>query len=374
MDTNEFEDETYKDACASFGSATTEEEAEITRLTEFQHLVDPISKGKRITSIDIHPIMKNIVAISTCTHSTLEERLRKSIDEQLSHLLVYDIKEQLAPLIAVLKSPVECPVFRFNPTMPTLGVGGLVNGEVVLFQLPRELTNSTKAMLSNHILPTMKSSPESSHRQMVSDIVWLPAHIQFNSRGSLVQESHLTDVSHQFITCSGDGIILVWDVRARDIAMGKLPFIARPKQVMKADDKFLKWVPIYRIRVKHFDSSNAIPLCKIKKDLIGDGNLMCSATSGDLVSVKLITAVDTLTSASDGEKARSETAQVDVTREVVNWIRRDHYRPTLTLEQSPFLPEVFVSVADSNFNIWSSSDEDKPVFSSPNMYSVKYSE
>jgi len=378
MDPDCFDDETDDITCDTTEEgeehSSTENDAseEISQLMEFHHLVDPISKGKRVISIENHPINSNIVAISLCTHSSFEERLWKSIDEQQSHLLMYDIKQHISPLLAILKSPVECPVFRFNPTMPKLAVGGLVNGEVALFQIPSELSNSMKPPFDNHISPDVISSPESSHRQMVSDIFWLPPGIQLNSKGRLVQESHLTDVSHQFISCSCDGIILVWDVRARDIAMGKLPFIARPKQLMKKDDKSLKWVPIFRVRVKHFDSSSAIPLCKMMKKSLEDGNLLCSATSGDLVSVKMLADVVTSTPFSDGERARPETAQIDATREVVNWIRRDHYRPALTLEQSPFLPELFVSVGDSNFNIWSRTCEDEPVFSSPNMYIAKY--
>ena len=50
---------------------------------------------------------------------------------------------------------------------------------------------------------------------------------------------HLSDISYQFITVSGDGQFLIWDQRWEDISMGKLPHIAKTKP-MRSSTRHLK--------------------------------------------------------------------------------------------------------------------------------------
>ena len=56
--------------------------------------------------------------------------------------------------------------------------------------------------------------------------------------------------------------------------------------------------------------------------------------------------------------------------EYITWIAHDNTRPCVSLSQSPFFPELIVSVSDHNFNLW---DIDKmfkrPIFSSPDTSS-----
>ena len=70
-----------------------------------------------------------------------------------------------------------------------------------------------------------------SHRGMVADMAWLPPTTQVNIRGQLLGEEHLDGKSYQFLTLSGDGSCLVWDLRYADIAEGHLPHIAKPRHV-----------------------------------------------------------------------------------------------------------------------------------------------
>jgi hypothetical protein len=45
-------------------------------------------------------------------------------------------------------------------------------------------------------------------------------------------------------------------------------------------------------------------------------------------------------------------------------VNQDHFRPCVSLEQSPFFPDIYLSVGDWSFNLWCEGVE-APVFSSP---------
>jgi len=49
---------------------------------------------------------------------------------------------------------------------------------------------------------------------------------------------------------------------------------------------------------------------------------------------------------------------------VVKWVERDHFRPCVALERSPFFNDVLLSVGDWSFNLWKEGIQ-KPIFSSP---------
>ena len=51
-------------------------------------------------------------------------------------------------------------------------------------------------------------------------------------------------------------------------------------------------------------------------------------------------------------------------RRTVLSINQDHFRPCVSLEQSPFFPDIYLSVGDWSFNLWCEGVE-SPVFSSP---------
>lgn len=47
-----------------------------------------------------------------------------------------------------------------------------------------------------------------------------------------------------------------------------------------------------------------------------------------------------------------EEEEVETSREFVRWIARDHSRPCVGLQQSPFFSDILLSVGDWNFHIW----------------------
>jgi WD40 repeat protein len=65
----------------------------------------------------------------------------------------------------------------------------------------------------------------------------------------------------------------------------------------------------------------------------------------------------------DDEEEHSES------RELVRWITRDNSRPCCSLEMSPFLPDLLLSLSDWSFNLWWAGRH-APVFTSPIASSI----
>ena len=65
----------------------------------------------------------------------------------------------------------------------------------------------------------------------------------------------------------------------------------------------------------------------------------------------------------DGTK---ETEDEQEAPEYIIWIAHDNTRPCVSLSQSPFFPELIISISEHNFNLWNIDTKfKKPIFSSP---------
>jgi dynein intermediate chain 3, axonemal len=88
--------------------------------------------------------------------------------------------------------------------------------------------------------------------------------------------------------------------------------------------------------------------------LAGDvrSHLLVSTEEGDVIFADLCGKRTVEPSHGKDEKDKEEEEEVDNSRDYVRWITRDHSRPCVALHQSPFFPDVLLSVGDWNFHIW----------------------
>jgi dynein intermediate chain 3, axonemal len=88
--------------------------------------------------------------------------------------------------------------------------------------------------------------------------------------------------------------------------------------------------------------------------LAGDvrSHLLVSTEEGDVIFADLCGKKTAESSHGKDEKDKEEEEEVDNSRDYVRWITRDHSRPCVALHQSPFFPDVLLSVGDWNFHIW----------------------
>jgi len=206
-----------------------------------------------------------------------------------------------------------------------------------------------------------------------------------------VASEHLDGNQYQFITIAGDGQICIWDTRYEAISNDELRHVARPKHVplekVSNKDGGLKpqWAPIYKAHLKRTEGVGELSLCRMcgistishplssannqKQSTISSGtdyrsHVVLSTEEGDIFSVDL---TGTKVEAAPNKDEEDYEPQ-EQSKEFIKWIADDHVRPCVGLQQSPFFPNIFLSVSERDFNIWKMGQE-KPLFRSPHSNS-----
>ena len=377
------------DDTAAGGGSTDNE------LKELKNFADPqYSKSKSIVAIDWLPKMQGMLTVSPVRNISFDQRAAVSGMTTTSHLLIWDFRQLVKPA-AVLSCNHEILSFRSNPNNQNLMVGGCITGQVVLWDIKSMLAAQQRKGRNNQdddgensanvlIAPIVSSSIDHSHKKPVSDIFWLPANTQINYRGQLVAEEHLDANQYQFVTIAGDGTIMVWDTRYEKIAVDELKHIGRAKHVPveksknTGDEPKYLWAPIFRAPLKRTEGVGELSLNKVccsgllpskllssnSSELAGDqrAHLIVGTEEGDVMFVDLCVAP------SGGGGAHHEDADEEKessTREFVRWMLPDHTRPSVSIMQSPFFPDIVLTVSDWSFHIWQVG-KDKPIYVSPN--------
>lgn len=320
------------------------------------------SKGKLISAIDAHPKKMDIVAISTCEPGSIDDKITTSGLVRTRYIILWKFSEQMRPH-RILSAPFDCPVFKFNPTSPNIIVAGCDAGKVVMWntdtESPQEADSLDDDMLP--ITPIAISFPDLSHKRMVADISWLPPHIQINARGHLLTKEYLTSDTHQFFTISGDGQIIFWDIRFKDIMQGKLPHIAKVKSLKQAQHQ-IEWRPLFKIKPKRLSGTGELSLCKSVIPIRHEGPksvILCGSEEGEVLKVDWSPKLE---SDASGNKQEADFASP----EYVQWMKRDHNRPSVGLSQNKTFPNFVLSISDWNFHIWKTdSISTSPLFTSP---------
>ncbi len=87
---------------------------------------------------------------------------------------------------------------------------------------------------------------------------------------------------------------------------------------------------------------------------------MCSSEEGDLFQIDWSPKIN-FENNSSKSKEYIDTSPT----EYVQWMKYDHNRPPVSLKQSPFFGDIFLTVSDWNFHIWDSDKEsNRPLFTS----------
>jgi WD40 repeat protein len=337
-------------------------DSEVQKLRSLKHLI--YSKEKTIPCIDWHPRKTGTVVHCTEDHISFNERSERAGTARKAFSLVWRIKD-LNPHI-VLESQFECTQVKYNPHQPNLIAGGLHTGQVVLWDTAKREEELEFERLNSHVgpdggakepkefkpLPAIDtSSIDQSHTRAVEQLMWLPVGMELSAKGDILYSK--SKEIHQFATISTDGKMNFWDIRFRE-AKSKGRKQKPPNGKSEIEES--TWAPIFSIVLKQESGSGALPVRRMLLPLVEpDAHsattvkppMCCFATdNGQLASVDVAAAA----SATDDETG-------------VAFIRQDHFRPTRSLERSPFFPDIVVSVGDWDFNIWKEGF-DTPLFTS----------
>jgi WD40 repeat protein len=367
--------------------ARTEDE-----LREIKNFADPTySKSKSLVAVDWLPKHAGMVAVSAVKNISFDQRVANSGQTSMAYVLLWDFRYLVKPQL-LMQCNFEVFTFRFNRVRPGLVAGGTYTGQVVLWDVTDILAKMTRHKGNQRseddegkaavVAPKYMSHVDHSHKRCVADLVWLPPTTQVNYRGQLVGQEHLDGNSYQFVTVAGDGMVMVWDIRYEEIAQDELKHIGRAKHFMleKAASKDAPqkpvWAPIYKAPLKRLEGVGELSLCKVNvsgnlKPAVASGttlpgdirsHLMISTEEGDVIFSDICAKKEA--AAARGGDDEDDKEEGEGGRNFVKWMARDHPRPCVSLQQSPFFPDILLSVGDFNFHIWKVG-EDKPLFVSP---------
>lgn len=376
----------------------------IKELRSFTDLV--YSKNKTLPAVDWHPKKNGVVAVAAAANANFARRLDLLDKVDSSFILIWNFVDLIHPQL-MLEAPQDVLALRFNPSQPHIIAGGLYNGQVLVWDFSKaehliskgkaKHASSSKSGGNNRqhdeppkqippVKPTFVSYIDASHRRPVADLLWLPAGMEVNNRGHLVQP---TDASvNQFVTIAGDGQVSFWDLRFKDPKYRGITRAKVDKSAAKDAPPEVHFLPIYSITLAKVESPGELGLkrfCfeKQKEDSVGGGQIFssrfyCGTEEGEFVyadwrphaAAAKSTAGDARTSSSGGGGAHRDGDDGDDGVEYVQWLCRDHFRPTVGLCASPFFPSIFLTASEATFHLWNvsqhkASEANGPIFMSP---------
>jgi len=312
------------------------------------------SKNRIISEIQWHPTKSGVVAFSCTNNLTFNQWVEVSGMVLSSSILIWNFNDLLHPQY-ILMAPGDLSCFAFNPKNPNIIVGGMMTGQLVLWDLTeynRKLENQLGKKDADKdwaptppISPIFISSIDRSHSRRVTCIKWLSANSEINKRGeySVLDESakDYTHYPNQFITVAGDGHLLYWDARPHK---WKNPNWATQEK----KDGIVTWLPHASVALTNPGASGTICATKIE--------------SADGTNVVMVT--------EDGEVAVVNWASksADEKKSAVTRINKSHVSACTAVCRSPHFPNMFMTVGDWTFTIWQLDEEgmQEPVFvSSP---------
>jgi len=345
------------------------------------------SKNKALPAIDWHPKKKGIVAVAAVGNFSFDQRVQKSGKVSTSYLLIWDFTDLIHPQL-MLQSPHDTYCFRYNPTQPHIIAAGCISGQVVLWDTTEaskmlqrkrgknasddpECDDNGDSSDKDKTVPPVKhasiSHIDTSHRRPVADLTWLPPGMEVDHRGKIEQTDET--VSYQFLTVAGDGQVCIWDTRYKEIAKANPRLHKELKPNKDGSMPEVMWQPQYKLTLTKLEGVGELGLARSKlncnfngrKSRITDfaSQFFCGTEEGEMVFADW----KPKPKGDDGGGGDDDDGGGDAP-EYVQWMSQDHFRPCVSLEQSPFFPDILLSVSDWSFNLWQKGLK-KPLFSSP---------
>mmetsp|Transcript_16068 Transcript_16068/g.35267 ORF Transcript_16068/g.35267 Transcript_16068/m.35267 type:complete len:815 (+) Transcript_16068:107-2551(+) len=301
------------------------------------------TKGKRIEWVEWVPNSSDMIASSYCENQPFSDRVDTSGRASSSTILIWSFQDTLSPH-AVLQSQWEVSVFKFYVSNEHFLVAGLSSGQLAVWKLsdadlgnalrekPRSgSADEEKSSTISTVFHKQVSMIDESHKRAVLAIEWLPPALEIERRGRGASEKNPADGPVKyFATIAGDGQVLIWDFLALLEAINDTDFV---------------WRPLHRIQLQRQDSGTEMGCC----------HLLYCHDRFDEKGVKQLTNFYAATE--EGELLLGDwAARVEEDRKP-EYCRKlftesKTFRPMLSLERSPFFPDILLGVTDWAFYLW----------------------
>ncbi|KAH9643328.1 hypothetical protein HF086_012998 [Spodoptera exigua] len=244
---------------------------------EYVCFTDVRAKFKYVSCAEFHPMWSGIVAISysdVCptvmrTHaSTHSDPIQRAV-YGLNPVLIWSHIDSLRSKL-YLESPREVTTLSFCPFDENILIGGLINGQIIIWDLTKKLENVEKIevlsetrekyrIAMNAHMGWMKSIQDRAvvnatacssllncHKGPVSAIKWVPPTFSITPTGKTVRAAE-NKSSLQFITTSADGNILVWNISVGDMAFVEGKKVKKSKRIARRPSGLLVDVSPFQI-------------------------------------------------------------------------------------------------------------------------------
>lgn len=319
-------------------------------------------KNKSVSHIAFHPTKPHIVALSFLENISFDERAEISGKSYDSSVLVLNFADHHIMLLFVLHTTIEVNCIEFHPDNPHLLFGGCLSGQIIVWdfldetlkviseddttsgideeggkQDDEEDDGQDKTTQSvTQLKQACISMVAYSHKTHVNDIKFVPRNVKVDKKRP--SEGEIT----HFVSCAEDGNVLIWDSRTVF------------KENRKSNPEEIHWKPFLTIPLYKIDGTGEQGLSKILFDpKTSDPHFWAGSDEGDLIFV------DWSKRPTGKEEDQSKKADFMITRE-----SQRNYRAVRALEQSPFFPDLILTVHDFNFCIWNIALEkyNEPIF------------
>lgn len=413
---NEILDVFYDDYLSLADDETTFGAKSDNYLKEYQSFTDlQYSKEKTITDIQWHPAIKGIIAVSCGEGLSFDDRVDyfSRILMTSSLVLIWSFSDPIHPL-ALLEAPDDIFCFKFNPSDPNIIAGGCINGQIVLWDITnhgdrlrshRQSHGQTKKNSMNTLpgfedessfdrSPILRycavSSIEHSHKTVVSDIMWIPDHMEIGRMGVVVENK--TQQCNQLMSCAADGTVLVWDTRPSKSAAPTQTAAGHnhPVGILPTFKHLdLTWKPVLRVTVSHLSGggefgpsvfsiserqgarSATAPKPPEEKESTVTSNLSSSISKGkdqgkllENVSSKFFVGTEEgdLVYMDWKPEKDNDSGKIVTPRPEQVWAAHDG--PISSLQRSPFFRDIILTVGGWTFAIWKEGVTSGPLLQS----------
>ncbi|CAL8094691.1 unnamed protein product [Calicophoron daubneyi] len=362
------------------------------------------SKDKAVTDIQWHPTIKGVVAMSVGERLIYDQRVDQSSRILLTptHIILWSFADPIQPQL-LLEAPEDIICFKFNPTDPNIVAGGCFNGQVVLWDIEKnmdDLRTVKSRMKAKGKMPLFSfddsdpnkvpispyccvSNIESSHTAPIMDIQWVPDHFEINRVGYCFENMQLKCV--QLVTCGLNSELLFWDMRPEKspLAVDKtrdaiIPARNVPTTFAPLD---MKWKPLLRVHLYKTEAGgDHAPTKFCMREVQGDRRILAAnaddrnapnAKGGPLKS-RPLQGVNThfYVGTEDGDlvyvdwmpQKDQDTGKMQTPKPA--FYATQHDGPITYVARSPFEPSVLLVVGGWTWSIWKDGVNSGPILES----------
>ncbi|XP_060749734.1 dynein axonemal intermediate chain 3 isoform X2 [Tachysurus vachellii] len=399
----------FVDAVCDLGDGDVYEGKADTQLKVYQTFTElRYSMDKVISYINWHPTISGVIAVSITEQLSFEERINSSTKLLLNPALIvfWSFSDPINPQL-LLECPDDVLSFHFCPSDTNIIVGGCMNGQVVLWDISghgdrlqgsrigvrTKMANTMYFKEKQHgdtpvVRYCVVSGVESGHRGPVTDVQWLPDSFEVSRLGIPVENKN--QLSVQIVSCSPDGCVMFWDLRAPRVAAPSLTEHKAeekpPENTYEVPNTFehlnLNWKPLFRVTLPKMDPAGEYsPLKFSLRDSVcytpaEDRLEVPPFSSLHMPSSKHMHHLDDISTkfyvgTEDGElvytdwKLEKDNESGRLSSPKPTHVSHAHDSLVNTVLRSPFFKDILLTVGGWTFSIWREGVVNGPILHSP---------